>query len=443
MSTLESLLSQQIVGNLAADILAPAPPILGLIQALQFVDGPTPKGKTRITLNWTAPTRNEIIGGELFKNPDNTPDFADGLNGSTHEIQFDPVVAGSYTVYERTAISGLQTTFSASAVHGQRIINVVTPVPADIVADAFVVIENGVTSKEEYAEVKSVNTGTGEIVLKNGLFFSHASGAVIKAVTFSIKTESTHYDIDLPTGVITELASGFTAGNRIVIKYQTSLQDLDHYELYRVPGNSTVSEPNKTNVLAASGVATVNVAILSTATSFQDQSLVDTDNGKDFTYFLFALDSQGNASSVTSEVMTQNLHLVYVELISSIVQSLATEVSSNKVVVAWDAVTDPNANGYNIFRSPGAVFNSGVALKVNSTLIPKGTGRISFDDSATNLVNRRPSIDVPYPQNGQTFSYKLETEDTTTFWSDGTSNIPTLDTTASKTAGVGDGSGGR
>jgi hypothetical protein len=69
--------------------------------------------------------------------------------------------------------------------------------------------------------------------------------------------------------------------------------------------------------------------------------------------------------------MTENLHLVFVELISSITQNLATEVSSNKVVVSWDAVSDPNANGYNIFRSVGAVFNAGSALKVNSTLNPE------------------------------------------------------------------------
>lgn len=443
MATLESLLSQQIIGNLAADILAPQPPILGLIQALQFVDGPTPKGKTRITLNWTAPTRNEVIGGELLKNPDNTPDFAEGTNGSVHELQFDPVVAGSYTVYERTATSGSQTTLSASTVHGQRVINVVTPVPVDVVPDAFIVIEDTVTGKEEYAEVKSVNTGTGEIVLKNGLFYTHASGSVVKAVTLATKTEATDYSIDLPTGVITELTGGFTVGNKIIVKYQTTLQDLDHYELYRVPGNAPVSEPTKTNVLAASGVVTVDNAISAVSTSFQDQTLVDADNGKDFTYYLFAVDSQGNPSNVTSEVMTENLHLVFVELIGSIMQNLATEVSSNKVVVSWDAGVDPNSNGYNIFRSSGAVFNAGSALKVNSTLIPKGTGRVSFDDSAGNLVNRRPDNEVPFPQNGQTFSYKLETEDTVTSWSDGTSNVPTADTTASKTAGAGDGTGGR
>jgi hypothetical protein len=50
---------------------------------------------------------------------------------------------------------------------------------------------------------------------------------------------------------------------------------------------------------------------------------------------------------------------------------------------------------------------------------------------------------VPFPQDGQTFTYKLETEDTVTFWTDGTANIPTLDTSASKTAGIGDGTGGR
>lgn len=443
MATLESLLSQQVLGNLAADILAPQPPILGLIQALQFVDGPTPKGKTRITLNWTAPTRNEVIGGELLKNSDNTPDFADGINGAVHELQFDPVVVGTYSVFERTATSGQQTTLSATVSHGQRVINVNTPVPIDIVPDAFVVIEDGVTGLEEYAEVKSVNTGTGEIVLKNGLFFSHLSGSVIKAVTLTLKTESTHYTVDLPTGVLTEVGTNFTAGNRIIVKYQTTLQDLDHYELYRVPGNGTISIPNLGNVLGASGVVTVDDAISSVATSHQDQTLLDTDNGKDFTYYLFAVDSQGNTSNLSSEVMTENLHLVFVELISSIVQNLGTEVSSNKVVVTWGAVTDPNANGYNIYRTAGAVFNPATALKVNSVLIPKGTGQISFDDSAGNAVNRRPDNEVPFPENGQTFSYKIETEDTITLWSDGTSNVPTADTTASKTAGFGDGTGGR
>ena len=63
MATIESQLSQQVVGSLAADILAPLPPVLGLIQATSIVDGPTPKGKTRITLNWAAPAKNEIIGG--------------------------------------------------------------------------------------------------------------------------------------------------------------------------------------------------------------------------------------------------------------------------------------------------------------------------------------------------------------------------------------------
>jgi len=443
MSILESQLSQQVIANLAADILAPKPPVLGLIQATQFVDGPTPKGKTRITLNWTAPTENEFIGGELFKNPDNTADLADGNAGAVHEAQFDPIVVGAYAVYERTAASATPTSLSASTVHGQRVINVGTPVPADILADAWIVIEDGVTGKEEYVQVKSVNTGTGEIILKDGLFYSHASGAGVKQITLAAKTENTHYTIDLPTGVITESAGGFTAGNRILVRYQTTVQDLDHYELYRVPGNAPVSVPTKVNVLAASGVATVNAAISSAVTSFQDQSLADTDNGKDFTYYLFAVDSQGNASNLSHEIMTQNLHLAFVELIGTVTQNPAPEISTNKVVVSWDAVSDPNVNGYNIYRSNGATFNPATALKVNSTLIPKGTGRVNFDDSAGNGSNRRPGGDVPFPQDGQTFTYKVETEDTSTFWSDGTANIPTLDATASKTAGAGDGSGGR
>lgn len=443
MAILESQLSQQVIASLAADILSPEPPILGLIQATQFVDGGTPKGKTRITLNWTAPTKNEFIGGELFKNPDDTPDTADGSAGATHEAQFDPIAAASYTVYERTAASATPTTLSASTVHGQRVINVATPVPGDIVAGAFIVIEDAVNGKEEYAEVKSVNTGTGEIVLEDGLFYTHASGASVKQVTLSAKTETTDYTIDLPTGVITEAAGGFTTGNRILIRYQTTLQDLDHYELYRVPGNAPVAIPTKANVLLASGVATVDAAIPSASTSFQDQTPVDTDNGKDFTYYLFAVDSQGNASNLSIEVMTQNPHLVFVETVGTVPQAPATEVTTNKVVVSWDAVADSNANGYNVFRNDGPTFNAATAVKLNSSLIPKGTGRVSFDDSAGNSTNRVPGATAPFPQDGQTFTYKVETEDTVTFWSDGTANVPALDATASKTAGAGDGTGGR
>lgn len=443
MATLESQLSQQITGSLAADILSPEPPVLGLIQASSLVDGPTPKGKTQVTLNWTAPVRNEMIGGELFKNPDNSPSLAQGVNGVTHEAQFDPIVAG-YAVYERTAASASQTTLSASASHAQRRINAVTPVPGDIIAGAFIVIEDGVSGKEEYAQVKSVNTGTGEIVLEDGLFYSHSTGSVIKQVTLTLKTETTEYTLDTATGVLTEVGTSFAAGNKIVVVYQTSLQDLDHYELYRVPGNSIVSVPTKANVLAASGVVTVDSAISSASTSKQDAALTDADNGKDFTYYLFAVDAQGNASNLTSEVTTTNLHLAFVELVPTVVQNLLTQVSTNQVIVSWDAVTDPNANGYNIYRSDGASFDPNTAVKLNSTLIPKGTGRVTFDDSANNVSNRVSSGTAAFPVDGQTFSYKIETEDTVTFWADGTSNIPTpADTDASKTAGTGDGTGGR
>ena len=444
MATIESQLSQQVVGSLAADILAPLPPVLGLIQAISIVDGPTPKGKTRITLNWAAPAKNEIIGGELLKLPDDSPSLAQGSAGATHEAQFDPIEAGSYTVFERTGLSASQTTLSASTLHGQRKVNVQTPVPADIVADAWVVIDPGIAGKEEYLQVKSVNAGTGEVVFKDGLFFDHASGAAVKQVTLATKTEATHYTLDKPTGVLTEQAGGFTAGNRIVVKYQTTLQDLGHYELYRAPGNAPVAVPTKANVLAAGGVQTVDAAILVSATSKQDASLADADDGKDFTYYLFAVDTAGNASNLSNDVMTANSHLVFVETVPTVPQALATQVSSNKVLVSWQAAADPNANGYNVFRCDGSSFDPNAAVKVNSSLVAKGSGTASFDDSADNSANRRPPGEVPYPVDGQTYSYKVETEDTTTFWTDGTSNLPPpADVDASKNAGAGDGTGGR
>jgi hypothetical protein len=443
MATLESQLSAQITGNLAADILAPEAPILGLIQASQFIDGLTLKGKTRITLNWTAPTRNEFTGGELFKNQDESPDLSDGVANALHETQFDPLIAGSFTVYERSDASSNIKTLTASAVHGQRIINIGTPVPGDITTGAKIVIDDAINAKEEYAEVKAVNSSTGDITLVDGLFYPHASGATVKQVVVTTKSSGTHYTLDISTGVLSELTGGFTAGRKIFIRYQAALQDLDHYELYRVPGNAPVSLPIKVNVMAASGVSVVNAAIPSTATFLQDQTPLDTDNGKDFTYYLYAADDQGNTSNLVSEVMTQNPHLVYVELIPSVPQNLFANVSSNKVVVSWDAVSDTNVNGYNIFRSTGSSFDPSQAQKVNSVLISKGIGKVTFDDSVGNVSNRRPAGEVAYPVDGTTYSYKVEAEDSTTYWTDGTANIPVLDTDASKTAGTGDGTGGR
>jgi len=443
MATIESQLSEQVVGALAADALAPAPPVLGLIQADSVVDGPNPKGRTRVTLNWTAPTRNEALGGEMFRLLDESPDLAAGTNGASHETEFDPVVAATYQVYERTATDSVGATLTASTLHGERKAFVQTPVPAAIVTGAWVVVEDTVNAKEEYAKLKAVNTGTGELTFEDGLFFTHSTGAAVKQVTLTVKTEATHYNIALSTGVLTELTSGFTASNKIVIRYQTTLQDLTKYELYRVPGNAPVTNPTRANVLAASGLVTVDNNISGASTSKQDALPVQADAGKDFTYYLFAADSQGNPSSLSHETMTLNNHLVFVEFMPSVPTSMAVQTSTNKVVVSWAAATDPNPNGYNIYRTVGAVFNPATAVKLNSLLIPKGSGTISFDDSAMNVTNRVSAATAPFPLDGQTFSYKVETEDTVTFWGDGTSNVPSLDITASKTAGVGDGTGGR
>lgn len=441
MASVESQLSAQLVGSLAADILAPEPPVFGLVQATQLLS--VAKGKTQITVNWTAPTRNERIGGELFKNPDATPNFASGVSGATHETQFDPLVVGTYTVYERTATGLPATTITASSVHGTRRINVALAVPADIVANSFIVIEDTIAGKEEYVEVKSVNTGTGEVILKDGLFYAHPTGSAVRQVSLTAKAEALHYTVSLPTGVITELTGGFTAAAKILIRYNTSLADLSHYELYKAPANAPVAIPSKANVLIAAGVVTVNAAIGSGATSAIDATPIDADNGKDWTYYLFAMDTQGNASGISSDVMSENNHLVFTEFIGTVPQNLLAEVSTNKVTVKWDAVVDLNSNGYNVYRSNGSSFTPGTAVKLNSILIPKGVGQISFNDSAANVTNRVSSGVAPFPVDGQTFSYKMETEDTITFWTDGTANVPVLDALASKTAGVGDGTGGR
>ncbi len=404
MGILRSLYSQAVTANVPSDVLAPKPPVLGNITMQQDTNvGGIPEGRSKVTLNWTIPTENRLIGGELIG-------AATG-GADVFEAEYDPIVAG-YEVYEMSALvgdTGDGNTVLAVAADRDDIEITVAVVANFAVADWIQIKEGG---NEEYAKISAINGSV--LTLEAYLRFTYTTSATVKEVkTATLKTVTTHYTIVLATGQITLVTGQFTASNAVVLKYNTTLQDLAGFEIYRIPGNKTLGDnPTRAEVVGAGGVVTVNTSVTAVATSDID-TLTAAENGEDWTYYIFAKDDESSANYSIGDA-------VFVETITTIPQSLSKTVGENKVVLSWDAVTDDNVDGYNVYRSTGGSFVDANALVVNSAVIAAGSP--SFDDSADNVSNRRISGEVAFPQNGLSYSYKIESEDTTTAWTTGTRN---------------------
>ena len=427
MAQLASLYSQAVTANVPTDTLAPKPITLGTTFGTQLTSG-EPKGKSQITLNWTIPTENELV-----------TEFLGTATGAaqTLESRFDPLVAG-YVVYEITdqaPVGGGSTTLSAAASKDDNVI---------IVADAtnfatgdWIQIAEG--SVKQYYKISAVSgtslTLTGRINELNGF----TTAATVKEVTVLQKTETTDYTVDTTTGVFTLVAGQFTASNDVALEYTTTLQDLDHFEIYRVPGSNPVTASaghsfiTRDAVLAFTGVVTVDALVAATSTSYVD-TLTAAENGTTWTYYIFAVDNE------TSPNISEG-KFVDVELFPTIPQSLSTQVGENSVTVSWDSVktagnNDANTDGYNVYRVDGATFIDSSANKLNVSLIAVGTAgsKVSFVDGSGNS-NRVASGTVAFPVNGQSYSYKVESVDSVTGWTVGTQNASSGQsavTTASK-----------
>lgn len=428
MATLVSLFSQAVTANVPTDTLSPDPVTLGTIQATQLTTA-EPKGKTQITINWTIPTTNELVTEFLGT--------ADGT-AQTMESRFDPLVSGSYTVYEVTdaaPVGGGSTTLSANALKDHDVISVVDP--TNFAVGEWIQIAEG--SIKQYFQISAINGSQFTLSARINEATGFTTAATVKEVVVTAKTETTDYTVDTATGVFSLVAGQFTNGNDVILQYKTTLQDLSAFELYRVPGTNPVtptaghSKITRDAVLGTAGVVTVSTTIASTATQYVEE-LTAAENGTTWTYYIFAVDDETspNISFATS---------VFVETIPTIPQNLSTQVGDAKVTVSWDSVltagtNDSNTDGYNIYRVDGATFIDANAQKLNVNLIAVGTAgsQVSFLDGAGNS-NRVASTTVPFPVNGQSYSYKVESEDSVTAWTTGTQNESsgvTAQTVASK-----------
>ena len=151
----------------------------------------------------------------------------------------------------------------------------------------------------------------------------------------------------------------------------------------------------------------VNTALGPAATQ-QVEVLASTLGGSTHTYYVFSKDVVNNYSRAQA---------VMIETITSQVQNLTTTIGAERVTLEWDPVGEANFNGVNIYRCEGT-WDPSQAVLVNSTPVTTTT----FVDGSENTLNRRPSVEVPYPVTGFTYYYVAETEDTVTDWDIGTQN---------------------
>ena len=416
MASIVSLYSNAVTANVFSDELPPEPPVLSTVTASQNTNaGAIPQGRTAVTLNWSAPTLNERVPGEFLVQ-------ADGGAQALESI-YDPIAASPvHELYEVTGQVGGSTTLSVAANKGDKTISVADA--SGFAANEWVEMAEG--ANQEFAKILSINVNDITFYHRLRTISSWTTSATVKETQVSLKTITTDYTLTVSTGQINLLAGQFTNGNDVFMEYSVTLQDLDHYELYRIPGNLPVAEPALYSEVSGHGSAVlVNGAIASGATQVVDSTLA-AQNGQTWTYYLFAMDDEASPNASVADV-------IMVEMFTTIPQSLAKSVGDQQVILQWDALTDTNLDGVAILRCDGTSFIPSNAEPVNASLV---TG-VTFDDSSNNIANRVAPGTLAYPVNGQPYSYKIESEYSTSDWDVGTQNqrsgqVEQL--TASKTA---------
>ncbi|RME84002.1 MAG: hypothetical protein D6785_06050 [Planctomycetota bacterium] len=144
-------------------------------------------------------------------------------------------------VYVRSS-SGVSTTLSQNAQKFDNFLHV-TSITGFNNGD-YIVIDDGVAGKEEYLQIKWIDTSRNLIWFGSPytsfgayppLRYSHSAGATVQQVTLTPKIENTDYTLDPVTGKITEVTE-FGTGNAVVVSYTT---DFIMPAEYSIPFNNT------------------------------------------------------------------------------------------------------------------------------------------------------------------------------------------------------------
>ncbi len=132
-----------------------------------------------------------------------------------------PVYYGRQVLSERIALDASgPTTLIAASTERARYVDVAA-IDSDLANGDNVVIDDGIASFEEYAQVGYIDSAKKRLWFRTPLRFSHAATTgTVQEVTLSFRQEGVNYTLDPATGTITSLAA-FTTGNAIVMNYRT------------------------------------------------------------------------------------------------------------------------------------------------------------------------------------------------------------------------------
>jgi hypothetical protein len=387
------------------DTVFPAGPDLTLVTLTQNTG--VLEGRSVVRLEWTVPTFNDPF----------TQIVCVATGGTqTADLTFDPIVSDSEKIFEVLSPTSFTTKTTDPFTKDQDVLQVLDSLP--YVAGDIIEVNDGIN--RGFYEISSVGAGELTVTSRCGVVAGFNASADVVKVNVSVKTRGTDYTINYGIGQLTLISGHFTNGNTVASIYAPTLTDLNHLELYRVYGDHALppragySKVTKED-LTLYGAVVVDDNLDKYAMSYVE-TLPPSQNGRTWTYYLLAIDSSTYSNSSWAST-------VMVETVPSIPKSISARVGNAKVLLNWHPVTggsDQNTDGFNVYRVQGPTFVESACIKVNTGLVNKTLAE--FEDGSENVINRRPSGEVPYPINGYVYSYKIEAEDTLTEWDVGTKN---------------------
>lgn len=397
----------------------PAPPTLGprtpefqasLITGEQLV-GSDVDGQTRIAMQWTDPTKTMVVAGEYLGTATGA---AQMLNTGYRDICSSGLAAETGKAWEITGFTagGGSTTPSLAVAVGDSKVTVLSA--ANFAVGDHVQIAEGTI--KVYNQIKAIDGSVLRFYFAIQAAFSTA--ATVKEVDVVSKAETTAWTLDRTNGVLTLVSGQWTSGKDVVLRYACNLSGVGLYDVWRIPGNMPLpDDASYAEVAAYAGAVHVDGSISGTS---KNETLVDTQNAKTWTYYLFARSADGWLSRAQG---------VMVETIPGVPQNVAAAgLNMSTIRVTWNAVGGDNVDGYHVYRCVGATFVPANAYKLNVAAITD----LYFDDGPTN-PNRRPSGEVPMPAPNTTYSYKVVSADTLTDWDTGT-EVTTAETSENTVA---------
>lgn len=270
---------------------------------------------------------------------------------------------------------------------------------------------------EEFSINKINSIDGSKVIFASRIETEYPISTEIVAVDHVFRVRSVDYQISETTGQISLILPGpWTVGNYFIVECVPLLEEIGKYKIVMVPGNEPVipsehySGIDYLETLAAPGAVVIDDDILAGNEGYAD-ILATEFNGETVTYYLFVEDIYGNTSFGQTYM---------IETLPSIPQFTDPQIDDETVLIHWEELpvsSDANTDGFNLYRNEGAEFSGDDAVKLNDSLIAS---------SATEFLDHDSNVDrdntIPNPENGVTYSYKMEAEDTDTFWTTGTQN---------------------